>query len=66
MPSLRALVAQWTERLRPKEGVGGSIPSEGAIINLGEVPERLNGPDSKSGILPKGGSWVRIPPSPPE
>ncbi len=25
----RAPVAQWTERLRPKEGVGGSIPSRG-------------------------------------
>ena len=24
------LVAQWIERLRPKEGVGGSIPSEAA------------------------------------
>ncbi len=24
-----ALVAQWIERLRPKESVGGSIPSQG-------------------------------------
>jgi uncharacterized protein YdhG (YjbR/CyaY superfamily) len=30
-----ALVAQWIERLRPKESVGGSIPSQGtSIMNL--------------------------------
>ena len=27
-----AVVAQWIERLRPKEGVGGSSPSDGAIF----------------------------------
>jgi hypothetical protein len=32
---------------------------------IGEVAERLKAPLSKSGILPKAGSWVRIPPSPP-
>jgi hypothetical protein len=31
----------------------------------GEVAEWLKAPLSKSGILPKAGSWVRIPPSPP-
>ncbi len=31
----------------------------------GEVAERLKAPLSKSGILSKTGSWVRIPPSPP-
>jgi hypothetical protein len=29
------------------------------------VAERLKAPLSKSGILSKTGSWVRIPPSPP-
>jgi hypothetical protein len=41
----RALVAHWIERLRPKEGVGGSIPSEGAITMFastsGEMREWL-------------------------
>ena len=32
--SVPALVAQWIERLRPKESVGGSIPSQGTIYNL--------------------------------
>jgi hypothetical protein len=32
----------------------------------GEVAEWLKAPLSKSGILSKTGSWVRIPPSPPE
>ena len=32
--SRSGLVAQWIERLRPKEGVGGSIPSGAAILNL--------------------------------
>ena len=32
----------------------------------GEVAERLKAPLSKSGILSKTGSWVQIPPSPPE
>ena len=33
--AFRGLVAQWIERLRPKEGVGGSIPSEAArLLNL--------------------------------
>lgn len=33
--SEHGLVAQWIERLRPKEGVGGSSPSEAAtILNL--------------------------------
>jgi hypothetical protein len=32
---------------------------------LGEVAEWLKAPLSKSGILSKTGSWVRIPPSPP-
>ena len=35
------------------------------IEKIGEVAERLKAPLSKSGILPKAGSWVRIPPSPP-
>ncbi len=30
----RGLVAQGIERLRPKEGVGGSSPSEAANLNL--------------------------------
>ena len=30
----RASVAQWIERFRPKEGVGGSIPSGGASASL--------------------------------
>lgn len=30
MRDRRGLVAQWIERLRPKEGVGGSSPSEAA------------------------------------
>jgi hypothetical protein len=34
--------------------------------NVGEVAERLKAPLSKSGILSKTGSWVRIPPSPPK
>lgn len=29
--TIHALVAQWIERLRPKESVGGSIPSQGTI-----------------------------------
>ena len=33
--------------------------------NRGEVAEWLKAPLSKSGILAKPGSWVRIPPSPP-
>jgi hypothetical protein len=33
---------------------------------MGEVAEWLKAPLSKSGILFKTGSWVRIPPSPPE
>ena len=33
--------------------------------DAGEVAEWLKAPLSKSGILPKAGSWVRIPPSPP-
>ncbi|VTR66179.1 hypothetical protein DESC_460074 [Desulfosarcina cetonica] len=37
----------------------------GACGNNGEVAEWLKAPLSKSGILPKAGSWVRIPPSPP-
>ena len=37
----------------------------GACEGNGEVAERLKAPLSKSGILPKAGSWVRIPPSPP-
>ncbi len=36
-----------------------------ACEGKGEVAERLKAPLSKSGILPKVGSWVRIPPSPP-
>ncbi len=32
---------------------------------VGEVAEWLKAPLSKSGIPPKVGSWVRIPPSPP-
>ena len=32
--SVPALVAQWIERLRPKESVGGSIPSQGTIYKL--------------------------------
>ena len=32
--SSHALVAQWIERLRPKEGVGGSIPSQGIAIRV--------------------------------
>jgi hypothetical protein len=36
-----------------------------AIEDVGEVAERLKAPLSKSGILSKTGSWVRIPPSPP-
>ena len=35
---MSALVAQRIERLRPKEGAGGSSPSEGAIdLNLKSV-----------------------------
>ena len=34
-------------------------------FRIGEVAERLKAPLSKSGILLKTGSWVRIPPSPP-
>ena len=40
------------------------VPSRGLSILSGEVRERLNRPDSKSGI-PLRVSWVRIPPSPP-
>ena len=36
-----------------------------SIEDVGEVAERLKAPLSKSGILSKTGSWVRIPPSPP-
>ena len=36
-----------------------------SALRLGEVAERLKAPLSKSGILSKTGSWVRIPPSPP-
>lgn len=34
-----AVVAQWIERLRPKEGVGGSIPSDGvpALLRDGSI-----------------------------
>lgn len=32
-----ALVAQWIEQLRPKEKVGGSTPSQGAIFLLALV-----------------------------
>lgn len=31
-PCSSGLVAQWIERLRPKEGVGGSNPSEAASL----------------------------------
>ena len=34
--------------------------------SIGEVAEWLKAPLSKSGILSKTGSWVRIPPSPPK
>jgi hypothetical protein len=37
----------------------------GVLPHRGEVSERLKEPASKAGSLPKAGSWVRIPPSPP-
>ncbi len=45
--------------------VSTSIPTE-AVRSIGEVAEWLKAPLSKSGILLNTGSWVRIPPSPPE
>ena len=38
----------------------------GNRVYAGEVAEWLKAPLSKSGILLTTGSWVRIPPSPPE
>jgi hypothetical protein len=35
---MSALVAQRIERLRPKEGVGGSSPSEGATFEPNQSP----------------------------
>lgn len=41
-----ALVAQWIERLRPKEGVGSSILSKGAISNI-----MVSGQPNIAGVL---------------
>ena len=46
-----------------RNGIQGNRVGSGK--DAGEVAERLKAPLSKSGILSKTGSWVRIPPSPP-
>lgn len=47
-----ASVAQWIERFRPKEGVGGSIPSGGASASLlgGAFPLELATWDSRGEV----------------